>query len=96
MTRNDHRYRIGSTGAGHCSGSARLIERLGDLAIGTRAAVRDGLQVLPHPPLERGRLYIERHIQLLQSSVQVFAQRAGPRAQERAIGLQVGGGEFAA
>ena len=65
----------------------RAADRRGDLGVGPRLAVRNRAERLPHLPLKRGRLYVERQIQprlpageMRENRVRPLRQRAGVAA----------------
>src|SRR5581483_2473375 len=64
MAGNDNGNGICSARASHGPDSGRLAERPGDLTVGARLAVRNGLQFLPDPALKRGSLHIDRKIDM--------------------------------
>src|SRR5262245_59115087 len=92
MAWDDQRDWVGRAGACNCSRRRGLAERLGDSPVGAGAAVGDGPQRLINSPLERGRLYVERQIEVGLFPVKVAEDRADPFAQPfTLIARDVGG-----
>src|SRR5262245_18202811 len=63
VARDGERDRIGGTRTSDGAHRLRTADRRGDLAIGPRLAVRNLRERLPHLPLERRGLHVERQIQ---------------------------------
>src|SRR5262245_48862136 len=87
MTRNDDRYRIGRAGPGDSAGRRRLAERLGDLAVGARAAGRDRLQLLPDAPLEGRCLDVQGQLEVWLLTAKVIEQLLQPGPQRVVVAL---------
>ena len=85
---------VGGARLGDGAGRRWLADGAGDLAIGARAAVRDGAQCLPDAPLEGRRLHIQRQIEVRLLAVQMADDRRNGGIEAGGIPRDRGGGIF--
>ena len=91
MARNDERDGIRGARVGHGARRRRGTDRPRDVAVRPGLAVRNLLQRLPHPALERGGLNVERQRDGRPPAAKVRDDRGDPRPQAGVVAVPLGG-----
>src|SRR6185369_11308377 len=92
MAGDNQRNRVRRDRTSNCSRSRGSSYFPGYLAVGSGAAVRNLTQLLPHAPLKRRRLHIQRQIEMRTRAFEMTRELLDPTGQSFIAALNVGGG----
>ena len=96
VARHDEEHRVPAARRADRPRATRRADRFGHFGVAARLAERDALELLPHTPLERGALHVEREPARGNVAVDAAQHLGDDVGEQRVVARDVGRGELVA